>query len=113
MIKNDSFDFDLTQLGYAADEAVPVYDIWEKQSAGTATGLLKSYIPSHGAKLYRLGDRIADGIKGIDAESRTTKDKSVIHKSSNKHYDLTGRRVKGGKPLHGIYIVDGRLKVEN
>ncbi len=112
--KKNSFDFDLTQLGYAADEAVPVYDIWEKQSVGAATGVLNTNVPSHGVKLYRLGDRIADGVEKIDAGKWIMEDKSVMHKPSNhNHYDLTGRRVKDNKPSHGIYIVDGRLRIEN
>ena len=29
---NSAYTFDLTQLGYGADEQVPVYDIWQKKS---------------------------------------------------------------------------------
>ena len=54
MSDNQSFDFDLTQLGYASDEAVSLYDIWARQSAGTATGTLSVNIPTHGVKLFRL-----------------------------------------------------------
>jgi len=57
---NDAYTFDLTQLGYGADEAVPVYDIWQKQSLGTATGTITTNVPSHGVKLFRLGDNKAD-----------------------------------------------------
>ena len=56
----DDYTFDLTQLGYAANEAVPVYDIWAKQNEGTATGTLSVKVPSHGVKLYRLGEKVAD-----------------------------------------------------
>ena len=57
---NDAYTFDLTQLGYGADEAVPVYDIWQKQSLGTATGTITTNVPSHGVKLFRMGDNKAD-----------------------------------------------------
>jgi len=101
------YDFDLTQLGYAADEAVPVYDIWQKESLGTATGTLNATIPSHGVKLYRLGDKKAAGIQDIEAESSTMDKGNVNHGFSNlKYYDFTGRPVQ--TPTRGLYICNGQ-----
>lgn len=54
--KTTPYTFDLTQLGYQPDEAVPVYDIWDKQHIGTAQGSINAKVPSHGVKLYRLGN---------------------------------------------------------
>ena len=94
------YEFDLTQLGYAANEAVPVYDIWQKESLGTATGTLNATIPSHGVKLYRLGDKVAEGIM------RPTPDPSRDGGGADAVYDLQGRRVT--EPTRGIYIQNGK-----
>ena len=94
------YEFDLTQLGYAANEAVPVYDIWQKESLGTATCTLNATIPSHGVKLYRLGDKVAEGIM------RPTPDPSRDGGGTDAVYDLQGRRVT--EPTRGIYIQNGK-----
>ena len=104
--KNTSFDFDLTQIGYAADEVVPVYDIWAKQSEGTATGTLNASVASHGVKLYRLGDNIASGIHDIEeGHSVIGNDSANRQSSSPEYYDLTGRPVHS--PTRGLYIGNG------
>ena len=96
------YDFDLTQLGYAANETIPVYDIWQKESVGTATGTLNVSIPSHGVKLYRLGDNEATGVKDILIDSKTVNSQSPVLDV----YDLTGRRVQ--TPAHGLYVKNGQ-----
>lgn len=96
--KNNVYSFDLTQLGYKADEAVPVYDIWEKQNAGTATGTIRAKVPSHGVKLYRLGDNKASGIENLGAASAA----HPSEKTDDSYYNLSGQKVKPGEK--GIYI---------
>lgn len=95
--KNNVYSFDLTQLGYKSDESVPVYDIWEKQDAGTATGTIKAKVPSHGVKLYRLGNNTASGIENIDATAA-----SHPSTKSDAYYNLSGQKVNPTQK--GIYI---------
>ncbi|MGX8694854.1 MAG: NPCBM/NEW2 domain-containing protein [Prevotella sp.] len=97
--KADAFTFDLTQLGYASNEAVPVRDIWAKQDEGTVTGTLSVNIPSHGVKLYRLGNQEVTGIVPAESILPSGDDPS----SGVEYYDLTGRRVQ--HPAHGLYIM--------
>ena len=52
---SDEFTVDLTQFGYKKNQSVPVYDIWQKQEIGKAKGTLKVTVPSHGARLLRIG----------------------------------------------------------
>lgn len=54
--KPADYTFDLTQLGYGADESVPVYDIWEGKSLGDAKGTIHTTVQSHGVRLFRLGN---------------------------------------------------------
>lgn len=101
--KTPAFDFDLTQLGYGADEVVPVHDIWENEDVGTSTGVLSTVVPSHGVRLFRLGDKKpTDKIGGIkdkngNAELRT------LHSGL---YDLSGRKIE--KPSHRVYVQGGK-----
>lgn len=101
--KTPAFDFDLTQLGYGADEVVPVHDIWENEDVGTSTGVLSTVVPSHGVRLFRLGDKKpTDKIGGIkdkngNAELRT------LHSGL---YDLSGRKIE--KPSHRLYVQGGK-----
>ena len=106
--QRQAFDFDLTQLGYGADEAVPVYDIWEKADCGTATGTLSAKVPSHGVKLFRLGNKEPDGIREIKDERLEMKDKatlngqrSMVNGQWSMVYDLSGRRVDGSRGIAG------------
>ena len=99
--KNDSYDVDLTQFGYSADEDIPLYDIWAKKDVGTVSGTLKTKVPSHGVKLFRLGDTpVPSAIKDTQKGTAT----SLIH--SNKYFDLNGRET--AKPQSGIYITNGK-----
>jgi len=100
--KANSFDVDLTLLGYQADEAVPLYDIWKKQSAGTATGTLSTQVPSHGVVLYRLGDNEPSAIRDINQ----THPCGARPSGSAPCYDLQGRRV--ATPSRGLYIQNGQ-----
>ncbi len=103
--KTAGYTFDLTQLGYKADEAVPVYDIWEKQSAGTATGTITAKVPSHGVKLYRLGDKIAEGINNVNVTDKGSNVKVGI----DSYYNLAGQKVNPAKK--GIYIHNNKKVV--
>lgn len=86
--KNAGYTFDLTKIGYRANESVPVYDIWQKEYLGTATGTITAKVPSHGVKLYRLGDKVASGINQV-----TTSDKVKGNaKGNNVYYNLEARQ---------------------
>ncbi len=101
--KNEPYTFDLTQLGYAATEQVPLHDVWAKEDLGTVSGTLTTTVPSHGVRLFRLGDNVSSGIKDeVKLEPAKQQRKTAI-------YDLQGRRV--ANPQHGIYIIDGQKKV--
>ena len=100
--QNQDFEVDLTQFGYRADEAVPVYDIWGLKSVGTATGSLRATVPSHGVKLFRLGDNKASGIENV--KSATTRPAATL-----QCFDLQGRPV--AVPSKGIYIQNGKKYV--
>lgn len=96
--KNAGYTFDLTKIGYGANESVPVYDIWQKEHLGTATGTITAKVPSHGVKLYRLGDKVASGINQV-----TTSDKVKGNAKGNKvYYNLAGQVVTPN--TKGIYI---------
>ncbi|MBQ4295348.1 MAG: NPCBM/NEW2 domain-containing protein [Prevotella sp.] len=107
--KDGGYDFDLTKLGYAPDEAVPVYDIWAKENAGTATGILHADVPSHGVKLFRLGDNINSVTPPTVAPNGETLE-SQTKKSSDAYYDLRGVRIT--QPGKGIYIHKGKKRVK-
>ena len=101
--KNEPYTFDLTQLGYAATEQVPLHDVWANEDLGTVSGTLTTTVPSHGVRLFRLGDNVSSGIKDeVKLEPAKQQRKTAI-------YDLQGRRV--ANPQHGIYIIDGQKKV--
>lgn len=101
--KNEPYTFDLTQLGYAATEQVPLHDVWANENLGTVSGTLTTTVPSHGVRLFRLGDNVSSGIKDeVKLEPAKQQRESAI-------YDLQGRRV--ANPQHGIYIIGGQKKV--
>ncbi len=102
--KEEAFDFDLSLLGYATDASVPLYDIWAGKSLGTATGSINLSVPSHGARLLRLGNNTS-GIQDVN-------DHSAAQPGCRQSgiYDLQGRRIS--RPTHGIYIKDGRKIVK-
>lgn len=102
--KNQSYDFDLTQLGYGVSESVPVYDIWAKEEFGIATGRITTNVPSHGVKLFRLGDKATTGIEMMKKEELR------MNNNVGAVYDLSGRRVSWGAShmQKGLYIKDGK-----
>jgi len=100
VIKQEPYTFDLTLLGYAADEAVPLYDIWAGQSLGTATGMLSTAVPNHGVRLLRLGCAEANAVS-------LPQPANVDHPTV--YYDLQGRPVKS--PSRGLYIKNGQKVV--
>ena len=92
VVKEEPYVFDLTSLGYAADEAVPVHDIWQNEDLGKATGSISLSVPSHGVRLLRLGDKKADGIGAISQPGKGAT-ASLHAENSNDVFDLSGRHV--------------------
>lgn len=107
VVKSQDFDFDLTQIGYGADEQVPVYDVWGKQSMGTVQGVLKTQVSSHGTKLFRLGDKEASAIDGVSASADQGK---LKQQSDNRYYNLQGQVVTAD--TEGVLIHQG-VKILN
>lgn len=101
---DEDFSFDLTQLGYTAYEAVPVYDIWAKQTLEPVTGTITTKVPSHGVKLFLLGDKVADSVPFVQERSRAT-----TPSTAPLYFDLQGRKVD--TPQRGIYILGRKKKV--
>ena len=101
--QGNAFELDLTQFGYAADEAVPVHDIWGLKDLGTVTGTLQATVPIHGVKLFRLGEKAStNAIGGIEANVPS----AATPSANTQTYDLQGRAVR--EPLHGLYVRSGR-----
>ena len=103
VIKNNVYSFDLTTLGYRADEAVPFHDIWQKKDMGTVEGVIRTEIPSHGVRLYRLGNSEAVPVNQIPLNHTETKKKTL--NDDRNIYDLQGRKLK--KPSKGFFIQGG------
>jgi len=106
--KPTPFVFDLTQLGYAADEQVPVYDIWAKTPVGSACGTIEADVASHGVKLFRLGDNIPDGIGSLPATPSSHHQAGSTSKGT-PYYNLLG--IATHTPAPGIYIRNGKKVV--
>lgn len=114
--QSEDFIVDLTQFGYGAEESVPVYDVWAKEDVGNVAGKISTQVPSHGAKLFRLGDNPIpddgddDDNKGDDNggnEEEPDAIKGVTSDNVNaKVYDLMGRPVQ--TPSKGLYIQNGK-----
>ena len=97
-----TFDFYLTQLGFAASESVPVYDVWERQSMAPAKGMISVSVPSHGVRLFRLGDNIPSSIGETAAVNRRS--------GADIWYNLQGMPVS--HPSQGVYIRNGKKYVK-
>lgn len=104
-VKSDKVSVDLTTLGYGADEDVPLYDIWAKQDAGTARGTLTVKVPSHGAKLFRLGNNVHDGINAPQTDETNSQAAFGRH-DGDSTYSLSGQKV--GRNAKGIVIHKGK-----
>lgn len=102
--KPATFTFPLAELGYAEGEEVPLYDIWAGQSLGKVSGAITTLIPSHGCKLYRLGDNQPSGISS--PETTRTQPSASAHTSC---YHLNG--TPAPHPQRGIYIRNGQKVV--
>ena len=98
--KAGGYDFDLTQLGYKADEPIAIHDIWSQQDLGTATGTLHVDVPNHGVKLFRLSANESDDIIAPDVQQGTSSS------NSTSWYDLQGRSL--AHPSKGIYLHSGK-----
>ena len=108
--KKEAFDFDLTQLGYSATEPVPVYDIWAGEDLGTATGILSTTVPSHGVKLFRLGDKATTGIQDAKKGQATNRPSFGGVGGGPLIYNLQGQRV--GAVWKGIQIQNGKKRIK-
>ena len=110
--QNEGYSVDLTQFGYGADEAVPVYDIWAKEHLGTATGSISAKVPSHGVKLFRLGDNVADGIKAPPtAPEGASVDETIVSPPGDERgafYRLDGTALSYEPTAKGLYIKQGK-----
>lgn len=104
--ESQSYTFDLTTLGYAAKEEVPLHNIWTKTDEGTAQGTIQVEIPKHGVVLYRLGNDVADGIDHIES---CEGDASAPSRNSTM-YTLNGTATKHPAPKT-IYIKDGKKHI--
>ncbi len=100
----EAYTFDLTQLGYAAEETVPVYDIWARQSMGDVSGTLNTTVPSHGVKLFRLGDKQPSAIGNLSGSPQQ-------RRTATRSFDLQGRPATSG--TQGIIIRDGRKQISH
>ena len=108
--KKEAFDFDLTQFGYSATEPVPVYDIWAGEDLGTATGILSTTVPSHGVKLFRLGDKATTGIQDAKKGQATNRPSFGGVGGGPLIYNLQGQRV--GAVWKGIQIQNGKKRIK-
>ncbi len=99
--KPEAFTFDLSLLGYTDDETVPVYDIWNKEDLGSATSQVSLTVPSHGARLLRLGNNQPNKIDNAPTDKPLT-----VKGKKDACYDLQGRRVN--RTQRGAYIKNGR-----
>lgn len=100
--RNTDYVFDLTKLGFSANEEVPVYDIWAKKDAGTASGIIKAKVPSHGVKLYRLGNKKATSIIDIKNDAKPGADTASATREGEAYHNLKGQIVTPTAP--GVYI---------
>jgi hypothetical protein len=106
--KKEAFTFDLTQLGYAADAAqtIPVYDIWAKEDVGYAVNAtLTTTVPSHGVKLFRLGEKATTGIQDVKKGQATN-----VSPANGLIYNLQGQRV--GANWKGIQVQNGKKRIK-
>ncbi len=104
---NKAFSVDLTQFGYGASEEVPVHDIWANEDIGSAVGELKVKVPSHGARLFRLGDNTPDKIDDIVSDER-----AIEKLFPADVYDINGLFLKHDATSleslpKGVYILKG------
>jgi hypothetical protein len=104
--KNKTYNFDLTQLGYSASESVPVYDIWTGEGLGSVTGILSTTVPSHGVKLFRLGEKATTGIQ--DAKKGQATNGSPANALI---YNLQGQRVS--TDWKGVQIQNGKKRIQH
>ena len=105
--ENNKFDVDLTQFGFGANESVPVHDIWAKKDLDPAVGTLHTTVPSHGARLFRLGDNTADNIQGVVSDKQAIK--ALF---PGDIYDLNGLLIRKNATSadslpKGIYVIRG------
>ena len=94
------YSFDLTRLGYAQEENVPVYDIWAKASQPDAKGSISLVIPMHGVSLLRLGSGKPVGISAVKEPAST----------ATRLYTVSGQPAVNGQ--RGLLIGKGHKFVK-
>lgn len=104
--KSEAVNVDLTELGYGKDEQVPLYDVWEKTDLDPIHGVLSYPVPSHGAKLFRLGDKKPTGINEIKVEDKQLESSASTKHDSTPLYNLPGQRVPNNSK--GLLIQNGK-----
>lgn len=104
------YTVDLTQFGYAADEEIPVYDVWGKKDLEPVKGSLYSDVPSHGAKLFRLGNNPVPLAITAPKVSEDMQNSPVNSGSSAREYDLNGRPLFNPNSK-GLHISNGSKRV--
>ena len=105
---SNNFTVDLTQLGYGANESVPLHDIWAEKDLDPVTGTLTATVPSHGARLFRLGDNTPDKIEGVISDRNT-----INSLFPADVFDLNGMLLKQNASSidnlpKGLYIIGGK-----
>lgn len=104
--KTEAVNVDLTELGYGKDEQVPLYDVWEKTDLDPIHGVLSYPVPSHGAKLFRLGDKKPTGINEIKVEDKQLESSASTKHDSTPLYNLQGQRIPNNSK--GLLIQNGK-----
>ncbi len=109
-VRNDdnSFKVDLTQFGYGPTESVPLHDIWANEDLEPVVGTLETFVPSHGARLFRLGNNTPDQIEGVISDSA-----AIGNLLPADVYDLNGMLLRQNAESldslpKGLYIVGGK-----
>jgi hypothetical protein len=70
--------------------------------------VLQTTVPSHGARLFRLGDNKATGIHSVPAE--TPGNAAPALRGTVQRYSLDGK--PAGSLQKGIYVQQGKLFVK-
>ena len=107
---SNNYSVDLTLLGYAAGESVPVYDIWEKKYVEPATGTLTTTVASHGAKLFRLGDTVVNPEYVVGKPMSSITGSSCIQKVQTVTFDFIEARTN--MPDASFTLVDTEARAQ-
>ena len=109
--QNQPYVFDLTQLGYSPSESVPLYDIWAHESLPAVTGTIETRVPTHGVKLFRLGDNEETGIEATPYPQtpEPSANGAAGGRVGKEAYNLAGQRVSDN--YRGLVIKQGKKQL--